>query len=68
MPAPVFTVGPGVLAQMQATGDKPATDELYHPIGAAPGKSQYSETFGESGMRYVYVFSTNKTYRFSPTS
>lgn len=67
-PMPMFTVGPGVLAEMAKTGDKPATDELYHPIGAPAGKHQYSETFGESGTRYVYVFSTNKTYRFSPAT
>ena len=63
-----FTVGPGVLAQMAETGDEPATDEIFHPIGAAPGKHQYSETFGTSGTRYVFVFSVNKTFRFSPAA
>lgn len=62
-----YTVGQGVLDQMKMTGDQPATDEIYHPIGAAQGKHQYSETFGKSGTRYVYVFDTNTTYRFSPT-
>ena len=67
MPAKKFTVGPGVLEQMKQSGDEPATDEIYHPITAASGKHQYSETFGKSGTRYVYVFDTNTTYRFSPT-
>ena len=62
-----YTVGQGVLEQMKQHGDQPATDEIYHPIGAPQGKHQYSETFGKSGTRYVYVFDTNTTYRFSPT-
>jgi len=65
-PMPVFTVGDGVKQQMAAFGDEPATDEIYHPIGAAAGKHQYSETFGASGRRYVYIFAVNKTVTYSP--
>lgn len=61
---PVFTVGAGVLEQMALFNDEPATDEIYHPIGAP--KSQYSETFGKSGRRYVYIFSTNETKIYEP--
>lgn len=61
-----FTVGDGVLAQMAALNDTPATDEIYHPIGAAAGHHQYSETFGASGRRYVYIFSVNKTVVYDP--
>ena len=63
---PDFSVGTGVLTEMAKTGDRPATDEIYHPYGAPSGRSQYSETFGESGTRYVYVFHTGQTLRFSP--
>ena len=66
LPMPQFTVGPGVLEQMAKFGDAPATDELYHPIGARAGTHQYSETFGTSGRRYVYVFSINKTLIYEP--
>ncbi len=62
-----YIVGPGVLGKMRELGDQPATDELYHPYGV-PGKSQYSETFGKSGRRYIYLFDGNKTLVFSPTT
>jgi hypothetical protein len=63
---PVFTVGDGVKAQMAFYGDEPGTDEIYHPIGASQGKHQYSETFGMSGRRYVYIFSNGKTVTYAP--
>lgn len=63
---PVFTVGIGVQEQMRRFDDEPATDEIYHPIGSGAGHHQYSETFGRSGRRYVYVFSTNQTYIYPP--
>jgi hypothetical protein len=63
---PVFTVGDGVKAQMAFYGDEPGTDEIYHPIGASQGKHQYSETFGKSGRRYVYIFSNGKTVTYAP--
>jgi hypothetical protein len=68
-----FAVGPGVRALMKQHGDEPATDEIFHPRtdkAAKPtvdGQHQFSETFGTSGARYVYLFATNQTYRFSPT-
>lgn len=61
---PVFTVGAGVLEKMALHNDTPATDEIYHPIGSP--QSQYSETFGKSGRRYVYIFSTNTTVIYEP--
>lgn len=63
---PVFTVGDGVKALMAKYGDSPATDEIYHPIGASAGHHQYSETFGSSGRRYVFIFSTNTTVTYPP--
>lgn len=63
---PQFTVGDGVKQQMAVFNDSPATDEIYHPIGSPPGKHQYSETFGTSGRRYVYIFSVNKTVVYDP--
>jgi hypothetical protein len=65
-PLPMFTVGDGVKQQMATFGDEPASDEIYHPIGAPAGKHQYSETFGASGRRYVYIFSVNKTVTYAP--
>jgi hypothetical protein len=63
---PVFTVGQGVKDLMATRGDSPATDEIYHPIGASAGHHQYSETFGKSGARYVYIFSTNQVKIYLP--
>lgn len=63
---PMFTVGEGVRQQMRQYNDEPATDEIYHPIGAPAGKHQYSETFGTSGRRYVYIFAVNKTVVYEP--
>lgn len=63
---PMFTVGDGVKQEMAKYGDEPATDEIYHPIGAPAGKHQYSETFGTSGRRYVFIFSTNQTVLYEP--
>jgi hypothetical protein len=42
-------------------GDGPATDEVYHGVG-----SQYSETFGRSGKRYVWVRSTLSVHVYLP--
>jgi hypothetical protein len=72
-PTGQFIVGSGVLEQMSAHGDKPATDEIYHPVMTngkltPPGSHQYSETFGESGARYVFLFHGSKTLRFLPDS
>lgn len=60
-PSPSFSVGPGILAKMAETGDSPATDEEYHG-------SVYSEAFGQSGARYTYVASLNRTFRFDPAA
>jgi len=61
-----FTVGPGVLAEMGKHQDTPATDEVYFPPGAPAGKSQWSQTIGQSGAWYVYTHSNNATHRFPP--
>lgn len=61
---PQFSVGSGLLALMTEREDSPATDEMYYKN--ATGKDQYSEALGQSGTRYVYIFSTNKSYSFLP--
>lgn len=65
VPPAEYAVGPGILAKMAEAGDSPASDELYYPAGAG---HQYSEAFGRSGSRYVYVVSANQTYRFDPAA
>ena len=61
-----YLVGAGVLDKMAERGDEPATDEIYH--AGARQNAQYSETFGKSGTRYVWVRETNSTLLFSPTT
>jgi hypothetical protein len=63
---PDYSVGPGILAAMSASGDRPASAELY--FKDADGKDQYSEAFGASGSRYVYVVSQNRTFRYPPAA
>jgi hypothetical protein len=46
---------------MTRHGDVPATDEIFHGSG-----SQYSETFGRSGKRYVWVRSQLSVYVYLP--
>src|SRR5262245_1018355 len=62
---PVFSVGPGILAKMSEAGDTPASDELFFKHGE---KDEWSEAFGASGARYVYVGSLNRTFRFPPAA
>jgi len=64
VPAPNYTVGPGVLAKMTEDGTTPGSDECYYPVGVKP--SQWSETMGKNGTIYRYLFATNETYRFPP--
>lgn len=65
-PASTFSVGPGLLQAMQAHGDLPSTDELYFK---SSGLDMYSEAFGApSGARYVWVVSSNQSFRFAPSA
>ena len=61
----VYAVGPGVLAKMAETGDQPASDELFFKHG---DKDEWSETYGQSGSKYVYIFSLNRTFRYAPAA
>lgn len=58
-----WVVGPGILAAMAAHGDQPASDEVY----AAPDRA-WSEAFGQSGSRYVWVPSLGRVTRFDPAA
>lgn len=62
LPAPNYTVGPGVLAKMTEDHTEPGSDECYYPVGVKP--SQWSETMAKNGTIYRYLFATNETYRF----
>lgn len=64
VPSP-YAVGPGILAAMSAHADDPATDEIFIKAG---GKDAYSEAYGTSGARYVYLPSTNRTHRYDPAA
>ncbi|MGE3267142.1 MAG: GH25 family lysozyme [Chloroflexota bacterium] len=58
-----YSVGAGILAAMQARGDGPASDEVYVK---ANGRDAYSEAFGRSGSRYVWV--GGRVIRFDPAA
>jgi len=57
-PVSEYNVGPGILAKMQEFGDSPATNEMY------TGEI-YSEAYGQTGARYVYIKSLNRTFRYN---
>jgi GH25 family lysozyme M1 (1,4-beta-N-acetylmuramidase) len=58
-PATTYNVGPGILVAMQENQDIPATNEHY----LTP---DWSEAYGESGSKYVYIASLNRVETFSP--
>jgi predicted chitinase len=60
-PSTLYAVTPGILQKMAELGDTPATNE-YYPV------ADWSETFGASGRRYVYVASTNAIYVYAPAA
>lgn len=61
-PEPTYAVGAGILAAMAVAGDAPATDEAFYP------HNQFSEAYGVSGSRYVYIASLGRTYRYAPAA
>jgi hypothetical protein len=63
--APTRDVGSGILAAMAANDDDPASDELFFKKG---NKDEWSEAYGTSGARYVYLFATNRVYRYDPAA
>lgn len=62
---PEYAVGPGILAAMAARGDAPATDELFFKHG---DRDAYSEAYGTSGARYVWLPATGRVHRFDPAA
>ena len=58
-PDPQYIVGPGILSAMTENGDTPVSNEHY----VTP---DWSEAFGASGARYVYISSRNQVVRFDP--
>jgi hypothetical protein len=62
---PAYAVGPGILAAMAANSDDPATDEVYMKQG---DRDEWSEAYGTSGARYVYLFATNRVHRYDPAA
>ena len=64
IPEPVpseYAVGPGILAAMAAIGDQPASDEVYVA-------DDWSEAFGVSGCRYVWLPATGRVHRYDPAA
>lgn len=62
-PTPEYEVGPGIIAAMTAWGDAPATDELFFKKG---DRDEWSEAYGTSGSRYLYLVSLNKVFKYDP--
>jgi hypothetical protein len=65
VPSPTFRVGPGIGAKMAEAGDAPASDELFFKHG---DRDAWSEAYGQSGARYVYIVALNRTFRYDPAA
>ena len=58
-----YTIGEGIANKMAELGDEPATDEHYYPPG---DHWEWSDTYGTSGRRYVYIRSLNRVVVHDP--
>lgn len=65
VPSPEFSVGPGLLAAMQAHGDQAASDEIYVKSGS---QDAWSEAMGRSGAVYRYLPATGAVHRYDPAA
>lgn len=57
-----YHVGHGIASEMGMRGDTPATSERY--VGR--GETRYSEAYGSSGRRYVYLPGLGRVFAYSP--
>lgn len=64
-PASEYVVGQGIIDSMAARGDQPATDEIFVKHA---DRDAYSEAYGVSGCRYVYLPATGRVHRFEPAA
>lgn len=64
-PTTGYAVGQGIVDAMAARGDQPATDEIFVKHGE---RDAYSEAYGTSGTRYVYLPATGRVHRFEPAA
>lgn len=64
-PSSEYSVGPGILAAMQAHGDQVASDEVYVKSG---NQDAWSEAMGRSGAMYRYLPATGAVYRYDPAA
>ncbi|MGE3270382.1 MAG: glycoside hydrolase family 25 protein [Chloroflexota bacterium] len=60
-----FSVGEGLRAAMAERGDQPASDEVFMKH---EGRDSWSEAFGVSGARYVWVPTLGRAVRFDPAA
>ena len=60
-----FSVGQGILEAMAARGDQPAADELLFKAGE---RDAWSEAYGTSGARYVWLPATARVHRYDPSA
>lgn len=64
-PQPVYSVGPGILQAMTDRGDQPACDELFFKQGE---RDEWSEAFGTSGRRYIWLPSVARIFVYDPAA
>lgn len=65
VPDTTYTVGPGILAAMQARGSAPATDEMYTKRGDV---DEWSEAYDRDGRRYIWLPSISRLFVYEPAA
>lgn len=60
-----YAVGPGILSEMARHGDVPACDELFFKQDT---RDEWSEAFGKSGARYIWLPSVGRVFRYDPAA
>jgi hypothetical protein len=63
-PSVAYSVGPGILDAMTASGDVPGSDELFFKAG---DRDAWSEATALSGARYLYLPSAGRTFCYPST-
>lgn len=63
-PSTTYAVGEGIMAAMRERGDRPASNEVYTK-GAV---DEWSEAFGVSGRRYIWLPAISRVFTYEPAA
>lgn len=64
-PQPTYSVGAGILQAMKDRGDQPATHEHFTKAG---DQDEWSEAYGTSGRRYMWLPRVSRVFVYEPAA